>query len=76
MNDEESELGRMKYGVPQGTILGPVLFIIFTLPLQYMLSYYNVSYHFYTDDTQISFNIDIKDQCFSKLNTVLSAVQT
>ena len=33
-------------------------------------------YHFYADDTQIYFKIDTKDQCFSKLNTVLCAVQT
>ena len=53
--DEEFELGSMKYGVQQGTISGPVLFIIYTLTLQNMLKYYNVSYHFYADDTQIFF---------------------
>ena len=76
VNDEESEIGNMKYGVPQGTILGPVLFIIYTLTLQYMLKYYNVTYHFYADDTQIYFKLDSKDQSISKLNSVLNAVQT
>ena len=41
-----------------------------------MLSYYNVSYHLYADDTQFYFKIDSKDQCFSKLNLVLIAVPT
>ena len=41
-----------------------------------MLNYYNVSYNFYADDTQRFYKIDSKDQCFSKLNTVLNAVQT
>ena len=76
VKDEESEIGNMKYGVPQGTILGPVSFIIYTLTLQYVLSYYKVIYHFYADDTQINFKLDRKDQCNSILNSILNAVQT
>ena len=33
VNDEESKIGNMKYGVPQGTMPGPVLLIIYTLTL-------------------------------------------
>ena len=40
-----------------------------------MLNYYNVTYHFYADDTQISFKLDSKHECVSKLNSVLNAVQ-
>ena len=76
VKDKESEIGNMKYEVPQGTIWGAVLFIMYTLTLQYMLNYYNVSYHFYADDTQKYFELDSKYQCVSKLNTVLRAVQT
>ena len=67
VNDEESEIGNMKYGGPQGTILGPVLFIIYRLTLQYMLNYYIVSYQFYANDTKIYSKLDSKDQCVSKL---------
>ena len=41
-----------------------------------MLNCYNVSYHFYADDTHIYIKINSKDRCFSKLNTVFNAVQT
>ena len=41
-----------------------------------MLNYLNVLHHFYADYTQIYFKINYEDQCFSKLNTVLNAVQT
>ena len=53
VNDEKSEVFIMKHGIPKGTIIGPVLFIIYTPTLQYMLNYYNVSYHFYADDRQM-----------------------
>ena len=56
--------------------IGPVLFIIFALTLQYMLNFYKVSYNFYADDTRIYFKLDSKDQCVSKLMTVLNGVQT
>ena len=76
INGKHSEPGCMKYGVPQGTILGPMLFVVYTLTLQYILEFHNVSYHFYADDTQIYFKCDTKDHCISKLNVIIQAVQS
>ena len=76
VNDEESEQGNMKYGVPQGKIRGPVLFIIYTLTLHYMTNYYNPSYYFYAGDTLLYFKLYSIDQCLSKLNTALIAAWT
>ena len=41
------------YGVPQCSVLGPILFILYTQLLTHVILNYPVSHMLYADDTQV-----------------------
>jgi len=53
INGVSSNPKDLKYGVPQGSVLGPFLFSIYLLPLRKILLRHGIPYKLYADDNQI-----------------------
>ena len=76
IEDEKSENVLVKYGVPQGSVLGPLLFLLYVNDLKNIITHKNCKIILYADDTNISIACDTISNVTQLSNEVLARIQS
>ena len=72
-----SDVASLLCGVPRGSVLGPIKFCLYLLPLGAILRHHNIGYHSYADDTQLYISFKCKNslESLTKLNMCISDIR-
>ena len=54
IDDQKSAGTSLDFGVPRGSVLGPVLFILYTTPFTCFIEKHSIRHEMFADDTQLN----------------------
>ena len=67
IGDTVSECKGLNFGVPQGSVLGPKIYCMYTKPISDIIAGHGLSHHCYADDTQLYIAIEHSANLHSEL---------
>jgi hypothetical protein len=77
----QSDPNVLRFGVPQGSVLGPILFCLYMQPLARLIESMGLDFHTYADDLQLYMPVNLKSreksqEVISKLTECSMAIKT
>ena len=77
IESSRSSLRELSCGVPQGSVLGPLLYVLYTSPVANMIKRHNLTYHLYADVSKlyVSFKLGSDDLLSSAKSSIEICVQ-
>ena len=77
LNASNSSVRELTVGIPQGSVMGPVLYLLYTTPFADVIRSHGLDYHMYADDNQLylSFATQDVDQAKSKIEECITSIR-
>ena len=70
-----SNVKKLKSGVPQGSVLGPKFFTMYTSPLQDIFGQHGIDNHMFADDTQMYMSLNSGSDLESNISRMESCIE-
>jgi len=75
-NSKLSSIQAVLCGVPQGSVLGPLLYVLYTAELFHIVARHRLQLHMYADDCQVYLSTPAKDAVIAvdRLSTCITDI--